>query len=147
MEKLKEKNTLILTISAVMLIAAVIIAISTAASSSKAVKKVTETEAPVSTTAATTAETAKSYIYNPGKYRVATGNNDSLCLRLEPNTTSDRIIYIASGTEVDIIAVWGDWGYTVYGNTGGWLSLNYLELINSAASTSQTASSTEAAAQ
>ncbi len=134
MEKLKNKNTIILIIAAVMVIAAIIIAISAAAGSSKGNNKpVTETEAPLSTTAAPTTEPVKSFVYNPGKYRVATENNDSLCLRLEPNTSSDRIIYIASGTEVDIIAVWEDWGYTVYGNSGGWLSLNYLELVNSAA--------------
>lgn len=145
MEKLKNKNTIILIISAVMVIAAIIIAIGAAAGSSKGNNKpVTETEAPLSTTAAPTTEPVKSFVYNSGKYRVATENNDSLCLRLEPNTSSDRIIYIASGTEVDIIAVWEDWGYTVYGNSGGWLSLNYLELINSAA---PAASTTETTAQ
>ncbi len=140
MEKLKNKNTIILIIAAVMVIAAIIIAISAAAGSSKSNnKKTTETAAPLSTTAAPTTEPVKSFVYNPGKYRVATENNDSLCLRLGPNTSSDRIIYIASGTEVDIIAVWEDWGYTVYGNSGGWLSLNYLELISSAAPASTSA--------
>lgn len=143
MEKLKNKNTIILIIAAVMVIAAIIIAISAAAGSSKGNNKpVTETDAPLSTTAAPTTEPVKSFVYNPGKYRVATENNDSLCLRLEPNTSSDRIIYIASGTEVDIIAVWEDWGYTVYGNSGGWLSLNYLELINSAAPAASTTAAT-----
>ena len=143
MEKLKNKNTIILIIAAVMVIAAIIIAISAAAGSSKGDNKPsTETETPVSTTAPETTSPIKAFVYNPGKYRVATENNDSLCLRLEPNTSSDRIIYIASGTEVDIIAVWEDWGYTVYGNSGGWLSLNYLELINSAAPAASTTAAT-----
>ncbi len=147
-EKLKNKNTIILIVSAVMVIAAIIIAISAAASSSKSKKeKAAASENNISTTAAQTTEPVKSFVYNPGKYRVATENNDSLCLRLEPNTSSDRIIYIASGTEVDIIAIWEDWGYTVYGNSGGWLSLNYLELVSSAAQTTAPAAAEQTAAQ
>ena len=70
-----------------------------------------------------------SYVFEPGKYKVAT-KDDPLGLRLEPNTDSDRIIYVPKGHQVEVLAVWEDWGYVVYEKTGGWLSMNYLELIS-----------------
>lgn len=71
----------------------------------------------------------KPYVFAPGKYKIAT-KEDPLGLRIEPNTDSDRLVYIDKGKEVEIIAVWDDWGYTVYGGSGGWLSMNYLEAVS-----------------
>ena len=77
----------------------------------------------------TTKNVQKTYSYETGKYKIAT-KDDPLGLRLEPNTTSDRLIYVPKGYEVEVLAVWEDWGYVVYEQTGGWLSMNYLELVS-----------------
>ena len=50
-------------------------------------------------------------------------------MRLEPNTSSMRIIDIPKGETVEVIAVWNDWGYVVYNQSGGWLSMKYLEKV------------------
>ena len=143
MEKLKNKNTIVLIISAVLILIAIIVAVVATATSSKD-EKVTathSTEEGVSIDLASIADlnnnqTTKksqqqtSYSYKPGKYKVAT-KDDPLGLRLEPNTTSDRLIYVPKDYEVEVLAIWEDWGYVVYEQTGGWLSMNYLELVSS----------------
>ncbi len=144
MDKLKNKNTIVLIISAVLILIAIIVAVVATASSNKNDKKETAKHTvseQVSLDLASIADinnnqTTKksqqqsSYSYNPGKYKVAT-KDDPLGLRLEPNTTSDRLIYIPKDYEVEVLAIWEDWGYVVYEQTGGWLSMNYLELVSS----------------
>ena len=142
MDKLKNKNTIVLIISAVLILIAIIVAVVATASAGKDKKETTtnSTEEGVSIDLASiadlnnTSSTKKtqqqtSYTYEPGKYKVAT-KDDPLGLRLEPNTTSDRLVYVPKGHEVEVIAVWEDWGYVVYDQTGGWLSMNYLELVS-----------------
>ena len=142
MDKLKNKNTIVLIISAVLILIAIIVAVVATASSGKDKKETTttSTEESVSIDLASIADmnnasTTKkpqqqtSYSYEPGKYKIAT-KDDPLGLRLEPNTTSDRLVYVPKGHEVEVIAVWEDWGYVVYEKTGGWLSMNYLELVS-----------------
>lgn len=142
MEKLKNKNTIVLIISAVLILVAIVVAIVATASSDGGKKETTtEPQEPVSidlaaiadknksTTKTKTQSSDKSYVYEPGQYKVAT-KDDPLGLRLEPNTASDRIIYVPKGHEVEVLAVWEDWGYVVYEKTGGWLSMNYLELVS-----------------
>jgi SH3-like domain-containing protein len=51
-------------------------------------------------------------------------------MRIQPNSEADRILYIDKGAEVEVLAVWDDWGYVVYNSTGGWLSMSYLELVS-----------------
>ena len=142
MDKLKNKNTIVLIISAVLILIAIIVAVVATASSGKDKKETTTTPTTegvsidlgsiadlnnVPTTKKPQAQT--SYSYEPGKYKIAT-KDDPLGLRLEPNTTSDRLVYVPKGHEVEVIAVWEDWGYVVYEQTGGWLSMNYLELVS-----------------
>ena len=142
MDKLKNKNTIVLIISAVLILIAIIVAVVATASSDKDEKETAthSTEESVSIDLASIADmnnasTTKkpqqqtSYSYEPGKYKIAT-KDDPLGLRLEPNTTSDRLVYVPKGHEVEVIAVWEDWGYVVYEQTGGWLSMNYLELVS-----------------
>lgn len=71
----------------------------------------------------------KPYVFAPGKYKIAT-KEDPLGLRIEPNSNSDSLLWIDIGREVEVIAVWDDWGYTVYNGSGGWLSMNYLAPIS-----------------
>ena len=151
MEKLKNKNTIVLIISAVLILIAIIVAVVATASSSKDEKETAthSTEENVSIDLASIADmnnnsTTKksqqqtSYSYKTGKYKVAT-KDDPLGLRLEPNTTSDRLIYVPKDYEVEVLAIWEDWGYVVYEQTGGWLSMNYLELVSSSKKTTSDA--------
>ena len=158
MDKLKNKNTIVLIISAILILIAIVVAVVATASSKSNNKKDTtihQTTEGVSIDLASIADlnnasTTKkaqtsSYSYEPGKYKIAT-KDDPLGLRLEPNTTSDRLVYVPKGYEVEVIAVWEDWGYVVYEQTGGWLSMNYLELVSSNKKTT-TPSTTTAAEQ
>ncbi len=141
MEKLKNKNTIVLIISAVLILVAVIIAIVATTSSGNSKKETTTqpTESvsidleAIASKNQTTKPQQNTYIFEPGKYKVAT-KDDPLGLRLEPNTASDRIIYVPKGHEVEVLAIWEDWGYVVYEKTGGWLSMNYLELVSGSSS-------------
>lgn len=149
MEKLKNKNTIVLLISGLLILVAIIIAIVASTTSADDTGKTTQsTEANQTvdidlqaiangnkTTTDTSTKSAAeasnqtaSYKYSTGTYKIAT-KDDPLGLRLEPNTTSDRLVFIPIGEEVEVIAIWEDWGYVVYGKTGGWLSMNYLELV------------------
>ena len=142
MNALKNKNTIVLIISTVLILIAIIVAVVATATSGKDNKKDTtpvETVddvtidlasiADMNNTSTTKKPQQTSYSYEPGKYKIAT-KDDPLGLRLEPNTSSDRLIYVPKGYEVEVLAVWEDWGYVVYENTGGWLSMNYLDLVS-----------------
>ena len=159
MDKLKNKNTIVLIISAVLILIAIIVAVVATASSGKDKKETTttSTEESVSIDLASIADmnnasTTKkpqqqtSYSYEPGKYKIAT-KDDPLGLRLEPNTSSDRLVYVPKGHEVEVLAVWEDWGYVVYEKTGGWLSMNYLELVSANKKTTEKETTTTVAEQ
>ncbi len=154
MDKLRNKNTIVLIISAALILIAIIVAVAATASADKDNKKNTS---PVGTVEGvsidlasiadmnnvpTTNKPQTSYSFQPGKYKIAT-KDDPLGLRLEPNTESDRLVYIPKGEEVEVIAVWEDWGYVVYEKSGGWLSMNYLELISSNSKSTSTTSVAE----
>ncbi len=158
MDKLKNKNTIVLIISAILILIAIIVAVVATASSGKN-KKETTTKPPQESVSidlasiadmnnASTTKKAQqtSYSYEPGKYKIAT-KDDPLGLRLEPNTSSDRLVYVPKGHEVEVIAVWEDWGYVVYEKTGGWLSMNYLELVSANKKTTEKATTTTPAEQ
>lgn len=157
MDKLKNKNTIVLIISAVLILIAIIVAVVATASSGKDEKETAthSTEESVSidlasiadmNNASTTRKAQTSYKFEPGKYKVAT-KDDPLGLRLEPNTDSDRLIYIPKGEEIEVLAVWDDWGYVVYEKTGGWLSMNYLELISANKTTTEKTTTTTTPAE
>ncbi len=142
MEKLKNKNTIVLIISAVLILVAVIVAIVATTSSGDSKKETTtqpqesvsiDLESIAAKNEKTTKAQQNTYVFEPGKYKVAT-KDDPLGLRLEPNTASDRIIYVPKGHEVEVLAIWEDWGYVVYEKTGGWLSMNYLEFVSGSSS-------------
>ena len=154
MAKTRNKNTIILIFSAVLIIVAVIIAIAALSNdSSKTVKKAKETVSEstsvesdeLATISTPSTEPAKAFTASTGKYKIAT-KDDPLGLRIEPNTDSDRLVYVPKGHEVEVIAVWEDWGYVVYEKTGGWLSMNYLEPVVSktATTTASTVTTTQA---
>lgn len=160
MDKLKNKNTIVLIISAVLILIAIIVAVVATASSGKDKKEKDTTTTPQesvsidlgsiadlnNTPTTTKAQQQTSYSFTPGKYKIAT-KDDPLGLRLEPNTSSDRLVYIPKGETVEVIAVWEDWGYVVYEKTGGWLSMNYLELLSGNTQSSTTTTTTATAEQ
>lgn len=67
--------------------------------------------------------------HQTGKYKVAT-KDDPLGIRTKPEQNAERGGEIPKGTEVEILAVYGDWGYAKYDNTSGWLSFKYLEKVS-----------------
>lgn len=157
MDKLKNKNTIVLIISAVLILIAIIVAVVATASSGKDKKETTTTPtesvsidlasiADMNNASTTKKAQQTSYSYEPGKYKIAT-KDDPLGLRLEPNTNSDRLIYVPKGYEVEVLAVWEDWGYIVYEQTGGWVSMNYLELVSANKTATEKATTTTPAEQ
>ncbi len=169
MDKLRNKNTIVLIISALLVLAAVIVAVVATASANsdkKEAEKTTTEESvsldleaianmnssnknndktdnktedkkePVASDSASDSVTEKPVTnnnktssYNTGTYKIAT-QEDPLGMRIQPNSDADRILYIDKGEEVEVLAVWDDWGYVVYNSTGGWLSMSYLELVS-----------------
>lgn len=168
MDKLRNKNTIVLIISALLVLAAVIVAVVATASANsdkKEAEKTTTEESvsldleaianmnssnknndktdnkaedkkdPVASDSASDSVTEKPVTnnnktsYSTGTYKIAT-QEDPLGMRIQPNSDADRILYIDKGEEVEVLAVWDDWGYVVYNSTGGWLSMSYLELVS-----------------
>lgn len=158
MERLKNKNTIILIVSALLIVIALIVAVSAISGNSKKKKAEIEQSIAVSESVAQSladlanqqttepSVTAKSFNFDVGTYKIAT-KTDPLGLRLEPNTSSDRIIYIPKGNKVKVLAVWEDWGYVVYEKTGGWLSMNYLEAVSTGTATTESTTQKTTSAQ
>ncbi|MBR5272933.1 MAG: SH3 domain-containing protein [Clostridia bacterium] len=64
----------------------------------------------------------------PGLYKTATPSS-TLNFRSEPTTSSVVLASIPDKTELTITKIQGNWGYTVYNNVSGWVSLDFAELI------------------
>lgn len=74
------------------------------------------------------AQSGSTESYTTGNYIVNTVT-DPLSLRLKPSAEADNITIrsIPKGAKVNVIAVKDDWGYVVYADTGGWVSMKYLK--------------------
>lgn len=83
---------------------------------------------PYGDTASSSTNAASSENYETGTYIVNTVT-DPLSLRLAPSGSGDTttICTVPKGTKVDVLAVKGEWGYVVYGKTGGWVAMKYLK--------------------
>lgn len=137
MEKiLQNKNLLLSILSCIILVAALVIA-SIAISNNKKAKEAEISESlrvsrieELSSLEALENETKKQVTqnneYTTGKYVIAT-KDDPLGMRLKPDGNSLRILDIPKGETIEILAVWNDWGYVVYNQSGGWISMKYLE--------------------
>lgn len=140
MKFFKNKNTVVLAVSALLIVIAIIVAIAASAGGNADKKKETTTKPTESVNLDLGAianknnqsdkkdNTSANVKNEPGKYKIAT-KDDPLGLRIKPGTDADRLLYIDKGETVEVLAVWEDWGYVVYGTTGGWLSMNYLERV------------------
>ncbi|NLA72554.1 MAG: hypothetical protein GX848_01810 [Clostridiales bacterium] len=74
------------------------------------------------------AQSGSTESYKTGNYIVNTVT-DPLSLRLKPSAADDNVTIrsIPKGAKVEVIAVKDDWGYVVYADTGGWVSMKYLK--------------------
>lgn len=148
MDKLKNKNTIILIVSALLIVAAIVIAVVAISGNKQTEKKESQSETVSQTldlaaiAAQNSVETTLAPTAVTGKYRVA-ASGDPLNLRLGPNVKTDIITYVPSGEEVEVLAVWEDWGYVIYEKSGGWLSMNYLEPVGASSSTAATTAQNE----
>ena len=87
----------------------------------------------------TVAETTKA---NVKKYVVKTQDGDPLNMRSGAGTNFNIITRIPNGTELIITEEENGWGFTLWGNYQGWVSLNYLnESVVNADDNSTTSSS------
>lgn len=83
---------------------------------------------PYGDSSSSSTDAASSANYETGTYTVNTAT-DPLSLRLAPSGSGDTttICTIPKGTKVEVLAVKGEWGYVVYGKTGGWVAMKYLK--------------------
>ncbi len=143
--KIKDKNTLVLAISACLIVIAVIIAVVSFSVEKARVEK--NTSAPVEDTQkadkpknnkddsqkkpdTTKPDTTAPQVNNdniPGKYKVAT-KDDPLGVRLTPENEAERIYEIPKGSEIEVSATYDDWAYVEIDGVNGWVAKQYLEL-------------------
>ena len=142
----KDKNKIMLIISAIMIVIAVIITcVATGVEIKKSKENNSSTTPSIQTTEAAVKndnkptdttkapETTKKSESNTtsdtgaGKYKVAT-QDDPLSIRSVPD--GDRIYEIPRGEEITVETVYGEWGYVTYDNVGGWVAMKYLKLIS-----------------
>ncbi len=139
--KFKDKNTIVLTISASLILLAVIIAVvsfsvekarvENKGNTAEAADEVKDTnnQSPDSTESLdTTAAPINNTDNVPGKYKVVT-QNDPLGVRLSPKSEAERIYELQKGSEIQISATYKDWAYVEVDGVHGWVAKQYLELI------------------
>ena len=155
MAKAPNKNNLLLIISAILIVIAIVITIvatvyeknavkaldntesanvaSTVEATSDETKKNTDTKKPETTAPSTTkpveitAHVASAG--KTGKYTVNT-QEDPLSIRLNATDDTSTIGSIPKGTEIEILAVYGDWGYVNHNGTGGWVSMKFVKFVS-----------------
>ena len=155
MAKAPNKNNLLLTISAILIVIAVVITIvatvyekklsdapeksesakvvSTVDTTAEETKKASDEKKPETTAPATTkpVETTApaTSTGKTGKYTVNT-QEDPLSIRLNATDDTSTIGSIPKGTEIDVLAVYGDWGYVNHNGTGGWVSMKFVKFVS-----------------
>ncbi len=138
--KFKDKNQLVLAISAGLIVLAVLIAIiSSAVAKSKVESKTTQpstassgTQQPGLPNQGGSNNTVNTTGNNPGKYKVAT-KNDPLGVRLHPEDGAQRIYELPKGSEIQVVATYGNWAYVQIDGVNGWVALKYLQLVEKGA--------------
>lgn len=152
MAKTKDKNKIMLIISAMLIVIAVIITCvatiyeKTSSNNNKTSEIISGADGPaVSTTKAPTLSTTAPQTTAPqvskaenkaGKYKVNT-KDDPLGIRIDAAQDAQRISEIPKGTEIEILAVYDTWGYVNFDGVGGWVSMNYVELVSASTETSK----------
>ena len=160
MAKAPNKNNLLLTISAILIVIAVVITIvatvyekklsdapeksesanvvSTVDTTAEETKKASDEKKPETTAPATTKPVETTAPATPtgktGKYTVNT-QEDPLSIRLNATDDTSTIGSIPKGTEIDVLAVYGDWGYVNHNGTGGWVSMKFVKFVSASTET------------
>ena len=136
--KFKDKNNVVLTIAAALIVVAVIIAIVSTVAEKNRIENKTSTNEVVSSTdssdvadntptPSTTAQVAADDGNTPGTYTVAT-QNDPLGVRLNPSADSERIYELPKGSNVSVLCTYDKWAYIEIDGVNGWVNLDYLQL-------------------
>lgn len=139
----REKNNLILIISAALIVLAVIIAIIGNVASKNKDK---EPQAPVDTVAsqnATSEDATKpdnssdgNINTDSGIYKIIT-KDDDLNIRVQPNGDSSTTGSVVNkGAECEVICVYNGFGFVIYNGNHGWINMTYAEYVS--ASTART---------
>ncbi len=133
--KIKDKNNVVLAISAALIVLAVIIAIVATTVEKKRIENGT-TDEQVSTTASstltpvtpnTTSQQAVNDGNTPGTYTVNT-ENDPLGVRILPSADAERIYELPKGSDISVLCTYDEWAYVEKDGVSGWVNLNYLKL-------------------
>ena len=88
-----------------------------------------DTTKPAESKPATTKPSANAGKNVAGKYKVVT-QNDPLGIRIQAAKDSERVSEIPKGSEIEILTVYDKWGYVNYDGVGGWVAMEYVELIS-----------------
>lgn len=88
-----------------------------------------DTTKPAESKPATTKPSANAGKNGAGKYKVVT-QNDPLGIRIQAAKDSERVSEIPKGSEIEILTVYDKWGYVNYDGVGGWVAMEYVELIS-----------------
>ncbi len=137
----KDKNNVVLAISAALIVLAAIIAIVSTTIEKKKIETLTSTNEVVSTSDEakkpenntqsvapdTTAPVASNDGNTPGTYTVNT-QNDPLGVRLNPNADSERIYELPKGSDVSVLCTYDKWAYVEVDGVNGWVNIDYLQL-------------------
>ncbi len=136
----RDKNNLILVVSAGLIVLAVIIAIiGNVASKNKDEKvqpSVQETVAAENNKPESNDDKNDNKVSasNGGIYRVIT-QNDPLTIRLTPSTSASAVDGIAKDSEIEILGVYTDsngdkFGFVIIGGSSGWVNMKYTEFVS-----------------
>ncbi len=88
-----------------------------------------DTTKPAETTPDTTKPAETAGKNGAGKYKVIT-KDDPLGIRIQADKDSERVSEIPKGSEIEILTVFDKWGYVSYNGVGGWVSMEYVELVS-----------------
>ena len=80
----------------------------------------------VITETVTEAAEAEGFQPGPGMMMVHTGNNGRLNLRQGPDTGTRRVAQYANGTQVEVLAVNGEWGHVRVDGRQGYMMMKFL---------------------
>lgn len=137
--KIKDKNNVVLLISASLIVLAAIIAIVSTTIEKNRIENKTSTNEVISSTdnsgsanttiptPDTTAQAVSSDGNTPGTYTVVT-QNDPLGVRLNPDANAERIYELQKGSDVSVLCTYDKWAYVEIDGVNGWVNLDYLQL-------------------
>lgn len=135
--KFKDKNNLVLAISAGLIVLAIIIALIATGVEKKKEKEAASTDASNQSTVSSTIAPAIT-ANTPGKYMV-TIENGNLIMRKTPDKNAEQTHSLTKGSQVQVMATYGEWAYIQTSDKYGWANISYLQLVEKGATPKYTA--------